>query len=338
MEHAWSTKLEQVPIVYRSGLHINSQLYLRNRKVVFLDSLSKINRRNCVKSINTFQALTWKSKSRKCVPKALVNSVYDAYKNEAEVTKNGSNFAGTMNIENTAVTEEAEDMPEKGSKKENHVEKYGVQPLKWPLWLLAPSMLLATGVIPTLWLPFSSILSGTSVASLLSLTGLDGIFNIGATFFFLMADNCARSRKGNVSYFKIPFSYKFWNFVLNLVGFAIPCLAWAASYSGVLQPNVCLLSFATMLGPYLMLLSVQMLAEMLMWHWKSPVWLIVPVVYEAYRFLQLIRGLDLGIDLGAPTWLMEGMKGLVAWWVLVFGMQLMRIAWFVGSGQTRQEV
>lgn len=336
MEQAWSTKFEQIPVLSRSGLCINSQLYLRNKNVAFLDSSSKISRRNCVKSIDTFQALTWKGKSRKCVPKALMNSVYDAYKNEAEVTKNGT-VADTMDIVNTAVIKEGGDMPEKGSKKEDHVEKNGVQPLKWPLWLLAPSMLLATGVIPTLWLPFSSILSGCNVASLLSLTGLDGIFNIGATFFLLMADNCARSKKGKVSYFKIPFSYKFWNFLLNLVGFVIPCLAWAASYSGLIQPNVCLLSFATMLGPYLMLLSVQMLAEMLMWHWKSPVWLIVPVVYEAYRFLQLIRGLDLGIDLGAPTWLMEGMKGLVAWWVLVFGMQLMRIAWFVGSGQTRQE-
>lgn len=336
MEQAWSTKFEQIPVLSRSGLHINSQLYLRKKNVMFLDSLSKISGRNFINSNNTFQALTWKGKRWKCVPEALVNSVYDAYKNEAEVTKNGTDD-GTLNIANNAVTEEGVAIPEKGSKKVNHVEGNGLQPLKWPLWLLAPSMLLATGVIPTLWLPFSSILSGSNVASLLSLTGLDGIFNIGATFFLLMADNCARSKKGKVAYFKIPFSYKFWNFLLNLVGFVIPCLAWAASYSGVIQPQVCLLSFSTMLGPYLMLLSVQMLAEMLMWHWKSPVWLIVPVVYEAYRFLQLIRGLDMGIDLGAPTWLMEGMKGLVAWWVLVFGMQLMRIAWFVGNGQIRQE-
>ena len=104
MEQAWSTKFEQIPFLSRSGLHINSEIYLRKKNVVFLDSLSKISGRSFIKSNNTFQALTWKGKRWKCILEALVNSVYDAYKNEAEVTKNGIDD-GTLNIANNAMTE-----------------------------------------------------------------------------------------------------------------------------------------------------------------------------------------------------------------------------------------
>lgn len=63
--------------------------------------------------------------------------------------------------------------------------------LKWPMWVLGPSVLLTTGMVPTLWLPISSIFVGSNIASLLSLIGLDCIFNLGATLFLLMADSCA---------------------------------------------------------------------------------------------------------------------------------------------------
>uniref|UniRef100_A0A368UMZ1 Uncharacterized protein n=1 Tax=Glycine max TaxID=3847 RepID=A0A368UMZ1_SOYBN len=113
-----------------------------------------------------------------------------------------------------------------------------LQVFKWPLWLLGPSVLLATGMVPTLWLPISSIFLGPNIASLLSLIGLDCIFNL--------------------------------------------------------------------------------------------VWLVTPVIYESYRVLQLMRGLKLGVELSAPAWVMHTIRGLVCWWVLILGLQLMRVAWFAG--------
>ena len=206
-----------------------------------------------------------------------------------------------------------------------------LQFLKWPMWLLGPSILLGTGMVPTLWLPLSSIFLGPNIASLLSLIGLDCIFNLGATLYLLMADSCARPRhptqncKSNA-----PFSYQFWNILATLTGFVVPMLMMFGSEKGLLQPQLPFISFAVLLGPYLLLLSVQVLTEILTWHWQSPVWLVTPIVYESYRVLQLMRGLRLGVELSAPAWMVHTIRGLVCWWVLILGLQLMRVAWFAG--------
>lgn len=206
-----------------------------------------------------------------------------------------------------------------------------LQYLKWPIWVLGPILLLATGIAPTLWLPLSSIFLGPNIASLLSLVGLDCIFNLGASLFLLMADSCAspkNSTQGCSS--KPPSSYQFWNMVANVLGYIIPVTMLLGSQKGLLQPQLPFISSAVILGPYLLLLTVQMLTEMLTWHWQSPVWLVTPVVYEAYRLLQLMRGLKLGVELGAPSWMVHTIRGLVCGWVLVLGMQLMRVVWYTG--------
>lgn len=207
----------------------------------------------------------------------------------------------------------------------------GFQFLKWPMWLLGPSILLITGMVPTLWLPISSIFIGPNIASLLSLVGLDCIFNLGATLFLLMADSCAWFNSPTQSCkSKAPLSYQFWNMVAAVTGFIIPLMMMFGSHKGYLQPQLTFIPSAILLGPYLLLLSVQILTEMLTWHWQSPVWLVTPVIYEAYRLLQLMRGLKLGAELSAPAWMMHTIRGLVSLWVLILGMQLMRVAWFAG--------
>ncbi|KAG8363401.1 hypothetical protein BUALT_Bualt19G0018500 [Buddleja alternifolia] len=210
--------------------------------------------------------------------------------------------------------------------------------LRWPLWLLGPALLLATGVVPTLWLPVSSIFLGPNMASLLSLTGLDCIFNLGATLFLLMADSTARPSNTRNCITKPPSSYQFYNIIANVIGFIIPLAMLFGAQKGFLQPQLPFISFLVLLGPYFLLLSVQMITEMLTWHWQSPVWLVTPVVYEAYRLLQLMRGLKLGAELGAPSWTVHTVRGLVCGWVLVLGVQLMRVAWYAGfTARTYQQ-
>lgn len=206
-----------------------------------------------------------------------------------------------------------------------------LQYFRWPLWLLGPSLLLATGLVPTLWLPVSSVFLGPNIASLLSLTGLDCIFNLGASLFLLMADSSARPINSTQDCnSRPPVTYQFWNMIANVVGFVVPLAMLFSSQKGFLQPQLPFISFAVLLGPYFLLLAVQMLMEMLTWHWQSPVWLVTPVVYEAYRLLQLMRGLNLGPELGAPSWMMHTLRALVCCWVLVLGVQLMRVAWYAG--------
>ncbi|KAG6536874.1 uncharacterized protein LOC122028708 [Zingiber officinale] len=212
------------------------------------------------------------------------------------------------------------------------------QPLKWPMWLLGPSVLLATGMAPTLWLPLSSVFLGPNIAGLLSLVGLDCLFNMGATLFLLMADACGRHPTSNLEQkIRVPAAYKFWKLVSSLLGLLVPLILLFASQRGSLEPQVSFISFAVLLGPYLLLLSVQMLTEMLTWHWRSPVWIVTPLVYEAYRVLQLMRGLKLAGEIGSPAWVTGSIRGLVSWWVLILGVQLMSVAWFVGvASRVRQ--
>ncbi|KAK9273061.1 hypothetical protein L1049_017868 [Liquidambar formosana] len=255
----------------------------------------------------------------------------------------GGNFLeGTTNIFETLNSEATAEAPVANIEEHTNTSNQPsmqLQFLKWPIWLLGPSLLLITGIVPTLWLPLSSIFLGANIASLLSLIGLDCIFNLGATLFLLMADSCAQPINLMEAHnSKAPFSYQFWNIVATVAGFIIPLTMLLGSQKGFLQPQLPFISSAVLLGPYLLLLSVQILTEMLTWHWQSPVWLVTPVVYGAYRVLQLMRGLKLGAELSAPAWMVHTIRGLVCWWVLILGMQLMRVAWFAGfTTRARQQ-
>ncbi|XP_074280005.1 uncharacterized protein LOC141605216 [Silene latifolia] len=242
---------------------------------------------------------------------------------EAEDKPEPELFETTQNIFETLQSEKVAQTTSKPPKERNF--------LKWPLWVLGPAFLLGTGMAPTLWLPTSSIFLGPNIASLMSLVGLDCIFNLGATLFLLMAHSTTQSKDpSQAPKSKAPFSYKFWNMFASIVGYVIPLTLLYGSQNGILQPQLANISFLVLLGPYLLLLSVQMLTELLTWHWQSPVWLVTPVIYEAYRVLQLMRGLKLSAELNAPAWMGHTLRGLVCWWVLILGLQLMRVAWFAG--------
>lgn len=212
--------------------------------------------------------------------------------------------------------------------------------VKWPLWILGPLALLATGAVPALWLPTPSLFTGSRAAGILALAGLDGTFNLGSTVFLLAADTCARGSRnegpsGVVTLHSVtPFGYKVWSILVSTAGLLATVLAFAASWYGLL-PEASNLLWAAMLGPYAALLVVQMCVETLVWRWQSPVWPVAPLIYQGYRIFQLSRGIQLGLSLGAPSWLVHVSKGLVSWWVVVLGMQLMWIAWLTGSTRSR---
>ncbi|XP_047334316.1 uncharacterized protein LOC124938006 [Impatiens glandulifera] len=246
----------------------------------------------------------------------------------------GEFLKGTTTIFETLTSQEKDEASQTNSIEATDVSNQSVQilNLKWPMWLLGPVFLVATGMAPTLWLPTSTIFLGPNIASLLSLTGLDCIFHLGASIFLLLADSCSRPKDPTeVCHSQAPLSYKFWNILASTTGYLIPLAVLFLSQNVVsFQPNVPLMSFSILFGPYLLLLSIQMLVEMLTWHWRSPVWLVTPVVYEAYRVLQLMRALKLGAELSVPVWMLDTVRVLVCWWIMVLGVQLMRVAWYAG--------
>ncbi|KAG6555687.1 hypothetical protein Mapa_002924 [Marchantia paleacea] len=218
-------------------------------------------------------------------------------------------------------------------------------------WILGPLALLITGAFPALWLPSHTLFSGSITAGLLALAGLDSTFHMGATAFLLMADASARGKAPAASsnqqqqqqqqqQSSIPLGYKVWSFMVNLTGLLVPVAAVAMAMEGRLSPGLEWLPAAALLGPYTLMLLVQWVAEAMVWHWHSPVWPVLPILYQAYRLLQLTRGLELGpiAAIDAPAWLVQGLlKGLVAWWVFVLGMQTMWLATLVGSLQQQQQ-
>ncbi|KAF3795227.1 hypothetical protein EJ110_NYTH05088 [Nymphaea thermarum] len=237
-------------------------------------------------------------------------------RSDVDSTIKESNIFESLDVQEASTTSISESVNSTTSQEKS------LQPLRWPMWLLGPSVLLVTGMVPTLWLPLSSVFLGCNISSLLSLVGLDCIFNIGATLFLLMADACAGSNlKSAGSNLKgeshtptdlIPWNYRFCNLSAGFAGFVIPLMILLASHRSILQPPLPSLSFAVLFGPYLLLLFMQMLTEMLTWHWRSPVWLIAPIVYEAYRVLQLMRGLKLAGEVAAPPWVVHGIRGLAS--------------------------
>ncbi|XP_057458399.1 uncharacterized protein LOC130749121 isoform X1 [Lotus japonicus] len=301
--------------------HPRSQKLLKSGKLFQLQGLS-------FPSIHINQSRVCCTKLTPWEPSPVTYAPTD--KQSDNFLQNSANIFETLDSSETAESPTAN---AEGLKETKYQPGLQLQFLKWPMWLLGPSILLVTGMVPTLWLPISSIFLGPNIASLLSLIGLDCIFNLGATLFLLMADSCSRPKNPMQDCkSKAPFSYQFWNIVATLTGFVVPLLMMLGSQKGVsvLQPQLPSISFAVLLGPYLLLLSVQILTEMLTWHWQSPVWLVTPVIYESYRVLQLMRGLKLGVELSAPAWIMHSIRGLVCWWVLILGLQLMRVAWFAG--------
>ncbi|KAK8538962.1 hypothetical protein V6N13_022109 [Hibiscus sabdariffa] len=136
----------------------------------------------------------------------------------------------------------------------------------------------------------STIFIGPDVVSLLALIGLECIFHLGATLFLLMVDYCAQSMNPPRQASKSKPPPS--SQLCNLV----------ATLTGFVFP----------------------LVDRFGWR---PRLCTRPTVCCK---LQLVRGLRLGAELNAPAWMMHCIRGLVCWWVLILGVQLMRVAWFVG--------
>ncbi|KAM0940846.1 hypothetical protein DsansV1_C18g0154561 [Dioscorea sansibarensis] len=235
------------------------------------------------------------------------------------------------------LSQEQDAIQELPKSKQEAEEEEPFRLLKWPMRLIVPSVLLMTAMAPTLWLPLPAVFEVVDLSGFLSLVGLDCTFNIGATLFFLVSDAYGRPKRSlKAIESQIPLSNKLWNMVANAAGFAFPLIMLMASSTYIVRPPLPFISFSVMLGPYLLMLAVQIVAEVLTWRWKSPAWLLVPVVYEVYRMFQLRRAVRLAVLLGAPAWSVEGLLVLISGWVLILVVQLLRVAWFSGYAARSQ--
>lgn len=272
-----------------------------------------------------------KFKWRKIIEPFLIN----AQKDGATVTEDiAAATAPKDQAPKLAQEHVAEELPK--SKQEAEEEPFRL--FKWPMRLIGPSVLLMTAMAPTLWLPLPAVFEAVDLSGFLSLVGLDCVFNIGATLFFLVSDAYGRPKSQlRAIESQIPLSNKLWNTVANAAGFAFPLIMLMASSTYTLRPPLPFISFTVMLGPYLLMLAVQIVAEVLTWRWKSPAWLVVPVVYEVYRVFQLRRALRLAVLLGAPVWSVEGLLVLISGWLLILVVQLLRVAWFSGYAARSQQ-
>ena len=117
-----------------------------------------------------------------------------------------------------------------------------------------------------------------------------------------------------------PTWFKVWLVVIWLVGLILPIVTLLVE--GVLRANAAL---AIALGAYLVMFVAQVATEIFVWkRWRSPIWVIVPCLYLAWRLWQCAWGMGLpgafDSTLAKLTW-----SALFGLWVINIGVHFTNI-------------
>jgi hypothetical protein len=114
--------------------------------------------------------------------------------------------------------------------------------------------------------------------------------------------------------------FKIWLVVIWLVGLILPLAAFV--YDGLVRgvPQA-----AAALGFYLLMVAAQIATELFVWRrWKSPIWVIVPCLYLAWRLFQVYWGFGLVAGLDVPFTAFT-LYALFALWVINVGVHFTNI-------------
>jgi hypothetical protein len=161
------------------------------------------------------------------------------------------------------------------------------------IWLLGPIALVASVVLPPFYLrkSFEAVFGDSLPTDFLILFFTEALFYSGTAVFLLVADYMQRP------FFQfLPDKHSFVN---RLHGYRVVSIATLVL--SVLLPLVCLglvwpwtgPAASAAIAPYLGGLIVQFAFEQYVQHKKSPVWPLVPVVFQVYRLHQLNRSAQL---------------------------------------------
>lgn len=194
-------------------------------------------------------------------------------------------------------------------------------------FLLPGAALSAFAVLPSV--SVLPPLLASNVLPLPPLVAIDVLFILGASAYLLGVEHCdtVPGRRGWVPPWRsgraLPKGFGGWLAVVLITCVAAPAIILAAKLA--LDP----LSMATrisvaVLGPYFLTLLAQLASEALLLRRGSPAWPLVPVVYQAQRVTQLLRGIAI-YHLASS----HGLTG-VAWLPLL--LQCLLLAWVVNLG------
>lgn len=161
------------------------------------------------------------------------------------------------------------------------------------IWLLGPIALVASVVLPPFYLrkSFEAVFGDSLPTDFLILFFTEALFYSGTAVFLLVTD-----------YVQRPF-FQFLpdkrSFISRLHGYRVVSIATLVL--SVLLPLVCMglvwpwtgPAASAAIAPYLGGLIVQFAFEQYVQHKKSPVWPLVPVVFQVYRLHQLNRSAQL---------------------------------------------
>lgn len=161
------------------------------------------------------------------------------------------------------------------------------------IWLLGPIALVASVVLPPFYLRkfFEAIFGDSLPTDFLILFFTEALFYSGTAVFLLVADYMQRP------FFQLLPDKR--SFINRLHGYRVVSIATLVL--SVLLPLVCLglvwpwtgPAASAAIAPYLGGLIVQFAFEQYVQHKKSPVWPLVPVVFQVYRLHQLNRSAQL---------------------------------------------
>ncbi|KAE8721267.1 Detected protein of unknown function [Hibiscus syriacus] len=209
--------------------------------------------------------------------------------------------------------------------------------LKWPLWLLDPSLLLDTGMVQTLLPPTSATFYPIcgSIGSLHSASSSESPIWLvtSAVYEAYRVLQLTRGLKLGVE-LNAPkwMMHTIRGLVcwLELVDSSLPLQLMLDSNSHwyAICLNVLWLKVFSFPDDGLELVDSSLPQQLMLdsnSHWYA---ICLNVLWLKVFSFPDDGGLKLGVELNAPEWMMHTIRGLVCWWVLILGVQLMRVSWF----------
>ncbi|XP_038709371.1 uncharacterized protein LOC120004170 isoform X2 [Tripterygium wilfordii] len=160
------------------------------------------------------------------------------------------------------------------------------------LWFIAPSVLVASFVFPSLYLRkiISTVFEDSLLTDFLILFFTEALFYSGVAIFLLLIDRLRRPIRpvANDSKTLAPqLAQRISSVAVLVLSLIIPM-----GTMGLVWPWTGPAASAT-LAPYLVGIVVQFAFEQYARYWKSPSWPVIPVIFQVYRLHQLNRAAQL---------------------------------------------
>lgn len=209
-------------------------------------------------------------------------------------------------------------------------------------WLAAPLLATASAALPIFLVPLPELLASSYLVGLAATLATDLLFVLSADIFLVLANRTGHHQA-------VPGGPAPWTGPWEYTGYpqGLPHLQKYLSYAGVglassaivvsllLGPRKFSVALAVFV-PYLSLVFAQLAYERVVYSDRLPVFPLVAILYTAYRFRQLVRGLDVVGAMSGGLVLATTVKMLTVICTFYLAMHLTQLPWLYSTWNTQR--